>query len=71
MSEMTLKPSLINRERLASNIKLPLFDFTVARQIHSGTVAIVTEQMRGCGAADLNTAVEATDAMVTAVPVFV
>ena len=62
------KTVLINRERLASNIKLPLFDFTVARQIHSGTVAIVTEQMRGCGAADLNTAVEATDAMVTAVP---
>ena len=62
------KTVLINREHLASNIKLPLSDFTIARQIHSGTVTIVAEQMRGCGAADYDTAVKATDAMITAVP---
>ena len=59
---------LKNRERLAANVEIPLSDFTLARQIHSGTVTIVTEQMRGYGAADLNTAIEETDAMVTAVP---
>ncbi len=62
------KTVLKNRERLAANIKIPLSDFTIARQIHSGTVTIVAKQMRGCGAADYDTAVEATDAMVTAVP---
>ena len=61
------KTVLKNRERLAANIKIPLSDFTIARQIHSGTVTIVAKQMRGCGAIDYDTAVEATDAMVTAV----
>ncbi len=59
---------LKNRERLAATIQIPLSNFTFAKQIHSGTVAIVTEQKRGCGAADYDTAIEATDAMVTAVP---
>ena len=59
---------LKNREHLATTVKIPLSDFTFAKQIHSGTVTIVTEQMRGCGAADYDTAIEATDAMVTAVP---
>ena len=59
---------LKNRERLAAAIKFPLSDFTLAKQIHSATVTFVTEQMRGCGAVDHDTAVGATDAMVTAVP---
>ena len=59
---------LKNRERLAADIEIPLSDFTLARQIHSGTVTIVTEQMRGYGAVDFNTAIEETDAMVTSVP---
>ena len=59
---------LKNRERLAANLKTSLSNFTFAKQIHTGTVTIVTKQMRGCGAADLNSAVEATDAMVTDVP---
>ena len=66
--EDTAKTVLKNRERLAANIGIPLSDFTIARQVHSGTVTIVTEGMRGYGAADLDTAVEATDAMVTDVP---
>ena len=56
---------LKNRERLAANIGIPLSDFTIAKQVHSGTVTIVTEGMRGYGAADFDTAVEATDAMIT------
>ncbi len=62
------KTVLKNRERLAENIGIPLSDFTIAKQIHSGTVTIVTEGMRGCGAADVDTAVEGTDAIVTDVP---
>ena len=59
---------LKNRERLAANIGIPLSDFTIAKQVHSGTVTIATDEMRGYGAADLDKAVEATDAMITDVP---
>ncbi len=66
--EDTAKTVLKNRKRLAANIGISLSDFTIARQVHSGTVTIVTEKMRGYGAADLDTAVKATDAIVTDVP---
>lgn len=66
--EDNAKTVLQNRERLAANIDISLSDFTIAKQIHSGKVTIVTEEMRGYGAADLDTAVEATDAMITDVP---
>ena len=66
--EDNAKTVLKNRERLAAKIGIPLSDFTIARQVHSGTVTIVTEAMRGYGAADHDTAVEATDAMITDVP---
>ena len=66
--EDNAKTVLKNRERLATNLGIPLSDFTIPKQIHSGTVTIATEAMRGYGAADLNTAVEATDAMITDVP---
>lgn len=59
------KTVLKNRERLAENIGIPLSNFTIAKQVHSGTVTIVTEEMRGYGAENLNTAIEGTDAMVT------
>ncbi len=59
------KTVLKNRERLAENMGIPLSDFAIAKQVHSGTVTLVTEGMRGYGAADLDTAVEETDAMVT------
>ena len=68
MSKTTLKTVLQNRERLAANIGIPLSHFTIPKQIHSGTVTIITEEMKGYGAADLDTAVEATDAMITDVP---
>jgi YfiH family protein len=66
--EDTPETVLNNRERLAANLGIPLSDFTVAKQVHSGTVTIVTEGMRGYGAMDLDTAVEETDAMATDVP---
>ena len=66
--EDNAKTVLKNRERLAANVGIPLSDFTIPKQIHSGTVTIVTERQRGYGAADFDTAVEATDAMITDVP---
>ena len=38
---------LKNRERLAANIGIPLSDFTIAKQVHSGTVTIVTDEDEG------------------------
>ncbi len=66
--EDTPETVLKNRERLAANIGIPLSDFTIAEQVHSDTVTIVTEEMRGYGASNLDTAVKATDALVTDVP---
>ena len=63
-SETVLK----NRARLAANIGISLDNFTIAKQVHSGTVTTVTAEMRGDGAADLDTAVAATDAMITDIP---
>ena len=62
------KKVLKNREHFASNTRIPLSHFTTAKQIHSGTVTIVTERMRGYGAIDHDAAIEATDAMVTDIP---
>ena len=62
--EMVLK----NRERLAAAMKIPLDNFTTARQVHDNNVEIITEALRGRGAANFDTAVYATDAMVTATP---
>ena len=59
---------LSNRARLAESVGIPLSDFVVAKQVHSGTVTIVTDGMRGYGAMDLDTAIEETDATVTDVP---
>ena len=56
---------LKNRERLATTIGIPLNQFTMARQIHSGNVKIISEELRGKGCADHKEAVDATDAMVT------
>ena len=59
---------LKNRERLAMAIGIPLNNFTTARQIHGSNVAVVTEVLRGSGAVNFDTAIHATDAMVTATP---
>jgi len=56
---------LKNRERLATTIGIPLNQFTMARQIHSGNVKIISEELRGKGCADHKEAIDATDAMVT------
>jgi YfiH family protein len=59
---------LKNRRRLAEAIGIPLDQFTIARQVHSGTVTVVSEAMKGRGSTNQEDAVEATDAMVTDVP---
>ena len=59
---------LENRKRLALAVGIPLSCFTLAKQIHSGTVAVVSEAMRGRGSTKYEEAIETTDAMVTDVP---
>ena len=59
---------LKNRKRLAEVIGIPLDHFTIAKQIHSGTVTVISEAMKGRGSTNHEDAVEATDAMVTDVP---
>lgn len=63
-SEAVLK----NRERLAVELEVPLSNFTTARQIHGGNVKIITEDSRGKGAFDYDTAIGGIDAMVTGTP---
>jgi len=59
---------LKNRERLAIAMGIPMDNFTTARQIHGSNVEIVTEALRGIGAVNFDTAIHATDAMVTDTP---
>lgn len=59
---------LKNRRRLAASIEIPLNQFTMAGQIHSGNVAIVSEELRGKGCTHHEEAIDATDSMVTDVP---
>ena len=59
---------LKNRERLAFALGIPLSNFTIARQIHGSDVEIITEDLRGSGAFHYDTAISATDAMVTSIP---
>jgi YfiH family protein len=59
---------LKNRRRLAEAIGIPLNQFTIAKQIHSGNVRVVTNRLRGSGSTDHEDAVADTDAMVTDTP---
>ena len=56
---------LKNRSRLASTIGIPSNQFTIAKQIHSGHVTIISEELRGKGCSNYKEAIDATDAMVT------
>lgn len=58
---------LENRKQLANSIGIPLNDFTTAKQVHSDHIEIISENYRGCGSNDYETAVVATDAMVSSV----
>lgn len=59
---------LKNREQIALLLGIPLHNFTIARQIHGCNVKIITEDLRGDGAFIYDTAIGATDAMVTNIP---
>jgi YfiH family protein len=56
---------LKNRRRLAEAIGIPLNRFTIARQIHSDNVRIISNDVRGSGSTDHENAIEGTDAMAT------
>lgn len=59
---------LQNRRILADAAGTDFFCATLARQCHSGNVAIVDESMKGRGAAELESALPNTDGMITNVP---
>ncbi|MBI2470838.1 MAG: peptidoglycan editing factor PgeF [Planctomycetes bacterium] len=59
---------LRNRERLAIALGIPIDNFTTARQIHGSNVEIITEALRGSGAVNFDSAIDATDAMATDTP---
>lgn len=59
---------LKNREKLAFVLGIPLNNFITAKQTHDRNVKIVTEDLRGSGTLNYDTAISATDAMVTSIP---
>ncbi|MCL6628842.1 MAG: peptidoglycan editing factor PgeF [Armatimonadetes bacterium] len=59
---------LQNRQRLLAHLGIPLEYLTTAKQVHGNDVAVVTSDMRGSGACDYDSAIEATDALITNVP---
>jgi YfiH family protein len=59
---------LTNRKRLANALKIDPEAMTLGEQVHSGNVAVVTEQLRGRGANSFDDGIPRTDALVTNVP---
>lgn len=59
---------LKNRRRLAEAVGIRLDQFTIAGQVHSGNVRVVSDELRGSGSTDQEDAIEGTDAMVTDTP---
>lgn len=56
---------LQNRRLLADAVGIDLFSFVFANQCHSGNIAIADETFRGKGAAEKETAIPNTDALIT------
>lgn len=59
---------LANREHLAAALGASLDDFVFCEQAHDRNVLVVGPEERGRGARDRSTAIQATDALVTATP---
>ena len=59
---------LENRSRVARALHVPLDSFVVPKQVHKGHVQVVTEVDRGLGARSHDTAIDATDALITTAP---
>ena len=59
---------LENRKILSRSIHVPLGDFVVGKQVHGDRIAIVAESVKGRGAFGYDTALDATDALITDTP---
>jgi len=59
---------LNNRMTMAQALGMPLASLTTAKQIHEAHVKIISEELRGKGSTDYQSAIDGTDAMVTNVP---
>lgn len=59
---------LENRRRVAQAIGFPLDDLVALKQVHKDHVAVITGNHKGLGALTYETALEDTDALITAEP---
>jgi polyphenol oxidase len=61
------KPEIVlnNRELLAASLNIPLSNFVAAQQVHQANIAVITKTMRGKGSFDFDSAIPASDAMIT------
>ena len=59
---------LRNRELLASALGISLDHLTFAQQVHDSRIQIVTKGLRGSGAMEHQTALHATDGLITDIP---
>jgi len=56
-----------NRKQIANSMGIPLSNFITSKQVHGDHIEIISENSRGCGSSDYETAIVATDAMITSV----
>lgn len=59
---------LINRELMCNRLNIPLDCLVTAKQVHGTNVAVIKKDGWGQGSEDYESAVEATDAMITGAP---
>jgi len=57
-----------NRMLLSRALEITLGSFTTVQQVHACNVKVITEELRGAGAVNCDSAVSRADAMVTNVP---
>jgi YfiH family protein len=66
--EDNAKDVIVNRQLFCEAIGMRSDRIVTAQQLHTDTVAVVTEELIGKGAQNYNEAIEATDALITNVP---
>jgi len=62
--ELVLK----NRQLMAQSVGIPLESFVMLNQVHGVSVAVATYEMKGLGALDRESAIHATDAIISNQP---
>jgi len=66
--ETDMDSVLENHKRLSEVVKIPMENFVFCKQVHSGNVALITDQQKGAGVFSRETAISNTDALITVEP---